>query len=80
MLSNDPIAAGEWYIKEFGLTTLSRGTPSREPRMYKGFQVGPSMSLMMDDVNIIIFPMEYAKTQWQRAATARITSASVWTI
>ncbi len=22
------------------------------------------MSLMMDNVNIIIFPMEYAKTQW----------------
>ena len=64
MLSKDPIAAGEWYIKEFGLRRLGRGTPSREPRMYKGFQVGPSMSLMMDNVNIIIFPMEYAKTQW----------------
>jgi catechol 2,3-dioxygenase-like lactoylglutathione lyase family enzyme len=64
MLSEDPIAAGEWYMKEFGLTRLGRGTPSREPRMYKGFQVGPSMSLMMDNVNIIIFPVEYAKTQW----------------
>ncbi len=64
MLSKDPIAAGEWYMKEFGLTRLGRGAPSREPRMYKGFQIGPSMSLMMDNVNIIIFPMEYAKTQW----------------
>ena len=64
MLSKDPIAAGQWYMKEFGLTRLGRGEPSREPRMYKGFQIGPSMSLMMDNVNIIIYPMEYAKTQW----------------
>jgi len=40
------------------------GTPSREPRFYHGFQVGPAISLMMDNVNFIIFPMEYAKTQW----------------
>ena len=32
--------------------------------MYHGFQIGPSMSLMMDNVNFIIFPMEYAKKQW----------------
>ncbi|HYL38191.1 MAG TPA: VOC family protein [Bryobacteraceae bacterium] len=64
MLSKDPIAAGEWYMKEFGLSRLGRGAPSHEPRMYRGFQIGPSMSLMMDNVNIIIYPMEYAKTQW----------------
>jgi predicted enzyme related to lactoylglutathione lyase len=64
MLSKDPITAGEWYMKEFGLTRQGRAAPSREPRMYKGFQIGPSMSLMMDNVNIIIYPMEYAKTQW----------------
>lgn len=64
MLSKDPVAAGQWYMKEFGLLWRGRGTPSREPRMYKGYQIGPSMSLMMDNVNIIIFPMEYAKTEW----------------
>ncbi|HEX4593242.1 MAG TPA: VOC family protein [Bryobacteraceae bacterium] len=64
MLSKDPIAAGEWYIKEFGLSTRGRGAPSREPRFYRGYQIGPSMSLMMDDVNLIIFPMEYAKKEW----------------
>jgi catechol 2,3-dioxygenase-like lactoylglutathione lyase family enzyme len=64
MLSKDPVAAGEWYMKEFGLTRNGRGTPSREPRMYRGAQIGPSMSLMMDNVNIIIFPMEYGKTDW----------------
>ena len=64
LLSKDPVAAGEWYMKEFGLVRRGTGAPSREPRFYRGFQIGPSMSLMMDNVNIIIFPMEYAKTQW----------------
>jgi catechol 2,3-dioxygenase-like lactoylglutathione lyase family enzyme len=64
LLSKDPVAAGEWYIKEFGLVRRGAGPPSREPRFYRGFQIGPSMSLMMDNVNFIIFPMEYAKTQW----------------
>jgi predicted enzyme related to lactoylglutathione lyase len=64
LLSKDPVAAGEWYIKEFGLVRRGAGPPSREPRFYHGFQIGPSMNLMMDNVNFIIFPMEYAKTQW----------------
>lgn len=64
LLSKDPIAAGEWYMKEFGLVRRGSGPISREPRMYHGFQIGPAMSLMMDNVNFIIFPMEYAKKQW----------------
>lgn len=64
LLSKDPVAAGEWYMKEFGLVRRGAGPPSRELRFYRGFQIGPSMSLMMDNVNFIIFPMEYAKTQW----------------
>ena len=64
MLSKDPLAAGEWYVKEFGLSRPGRGAPSREPRFYRGYQIGPSMSLMMDNVNIIIFPMEYARNEW----------------
>jgi hypothetical protein len=64
ILSRGSIAAAEWYMKESSIPRADRGTPSREPRMYKGFQVGPSASLQMDNVNIIIFPMEYAKTRW----------------
>ncbi|HWY48264.1 MAG TPA: VOC family protein [Bryobacteraceae bacterium] len=64
MLSKDPIAAGEWYVKEFGLARRGRGTASRQPQFYRGYQIGPSVSLMMDNVNIIIFPMEYAKKEW----------------
>lgn len=62
LFSADPIAAGEWYIKHFG--AKGRIPTSREPRMYKGYQVGPSVSLVMDNVNIIIFPAEYLKKDY----------------
>jgi catechol 2,3-dioxygenase-like lactoylglutathione lyase family enzyme len=64
MLSKDPVAAGEWYIKEFGLVRRGRGEPSREPHFYKGYQIGPSMSLLMDNVNLLIYPLQYAQKQW----------------
>ncbi|MFN0123061.1 MAG: VOC family protein [Blastocatellia bacterium] len=60
LFSKDPVGAGEWYAKYFGAVRRGRGTPSREPRLYRGHQIGPSMSLMMDNVNIIIFPVEYS--------------------
>jgi predicted enzyme related to lactoylglutathione lyase len=58
LFSEDPVAAGEWYVNNFGAVQRGR---SREPRFYKGFQVSPVSSLMMDNVNIIIFPMEHAR-------------------
>ncbi len=62
LFSDDPIAAGEWYVKQFG--ARGRIPTSREPRFYKGYQVGPSVSLVMDNVNIIIFPAEYLKKDY----------------
>ncbi|HEY6333897.1 MAG TPA: VOC family protein, partial [Blastocatellia bacterium] len=66
LFSEDPVSAGLWYMKYFGATR--RGSPasppSREPRYYKGYQVGPSMSLMVDNVNIIIFPSEHARQSY----------------
>jgi catechol 2,3-dioxygenase-like lactoylglutathione lyase family enzyme len=61
LFSDDPIAAGEWYIKYFNVKNRSNRPPSREARYYEGYQVGPAMSLMSDQVNIIIFPSQYAK-------------------
>jgi catechol 2,3-dioxygenase-like lactoylglutathione lyase family enzyme len=60
LFSADPVAAGVWYIDNFGATTYRKPPFPNQPRFYKGFQVAPSMSLMMDNVNIIIFPMEHA--------------------
>ena len=59
LFSADPIAAGQWYIKYFG--ARGRVSPSREPRMYRGVQIGPSASVTVDNVNIIIYPVEYPK-------------------
>ena len=57
LFSDDPIAAGEWYVNNFGAVGRGNRPPSREPRFYKGFQVGPAASVMLDNVNILIFPM-----------------------
>jgi catechol 2,3-dioxygenase-like lactoylglutathione lyase family enzyme len=68
LLSADPVAAGEWYMKYLGATRRGSRPPSREPYFYKGYQVGPGMSLMSDNINIIIFPEEFARkayaAQW----------------
>lgn len=67
LFSADPIAAGHWYMKYFG--ARGRVSASREPRIYRGVQIGPSASLMSDNVNIIIYPVEYTKkvyaAQWK---------------
>jgi catechol 2,3-dioxygenase-like lactoylglutathione lyase family enzyme len=61
LFSADPVGAGEWYAKYFGARRRSAAPPSREPRYYRGHQIGPASSLMMDNVNIIIYPVEYTK-------------------
>lgn len=58
LLSDDPIAAAEWYEKHLGIPV--RGRQPKE-RLYEGHPVGPSASLMADNVNIIIYPVAYAK-------------------
>jgi catechol 2,3-dioxygenase-like lactoylglutathione lyase family enzyme len=69
LLSEDAVSAGEWYQKHFGATWKSGQPPTREKRFYKEYQIGPLSSLMMDNVNIIIFPVEFARQafpeQWK---------------
>lgn len=61
LFSEDPVAAGEWYSKHFGIPRRGTSPASREPRFYRTFQIGPSVSLTMDNVNIIIYPIEYSR-------------------
>ena len=63
LLSDDPAAAGEWYVKHFGIKPPARGF-GREKRFIRSHQIAPSASLMMDNVNIIIYPVEYARKVW----------------
>jgi len=58
LFSEDPIAAGEWYVNHFGATARGR---QREPRFRNDIQLGPSMSLVMDNVSIIVYPIQYSR-------------------
>ena len=81
LFSEDPVSAGEWYMKHFGLQRRSTRPPSREARFYRGFQIGPSMSLMMDNVNLIIYPIQYSKQaygeQWKGQTAISSTKGRV---
>jgi predicted enzyme related to lactoylglutathione lyase/uncharacterized glyoxalase superfamily protein PhnB len=61
LFSADPVSAGEWYMRYFGAKRRSTRPLSREPRFYRGNQIGPSVSMVIDNVNIIIYPVEYTK-------------------
>jgi catechol 2,3-dioxygenase-like lactoylglutathione lyase family enzyme len=65
LFAADPTAAGDWYIKFFGATGRALSTPdspTRAPRIsLTGLQVGPSSSLYLDNVNIIIYPIQYSQ-------------------
>ncbi len=77
LLSADPIAAAEWYEKQFGVK--ARKSPA--VRMYRNVQIGPSASFNLDNVNVIIYPMQYAKTEnwpaWKNRDTFESTSGHV---
>lgn len=61
LLSEDPVAAGEWYSRHFGPKV--RSTPTA--RKYRDIQIAPSASFTMDDVNFIIYPLQYARdSKW----------------
>jgi catechol 2,3-dioxygenase-like lactoylglutathione lyase family enzyme len=71
LLSEDPIAAAEWYVKEFGLRRRSPDPPSRELRYRCGRQTGPAVGLVMDDINLIIYPVGNAKAAFPEAWKGR---------
>jgi catechol 2,3-dioxygenase-like lactoylglutathione lyase family enzyme len=78
MLSADPVAAGNWYVATFGGTNLRQ---AKEKRLYRDVQIAPSSSLMLDNVNIIIYPVEYARTSnmpgWEKRTELESTKSHV---
>jgi catechol 2,3-dioxygenase-like lactoylglutathione lyase family enzyme len=77
LLSQDPVAAGAWYAKYFGQKPRSIA----EKRVYRDVQIAPSASFTMDDVNFIIYPMQYATTSkwasWQNRTEFESTQGHV---
>lgn len=76
LFSQDPVAAAEWYMRYLGAKRRSTRPLSREPRFYRNFQIGPSASLMIDNVNLIIYPVEYAKKAYPEHWQGRTEFAS----
>jgi predicted enzyme related to lactoylglutathione lyase len=77
LLSENPVAAGEWYAKHFGVAPRS----STQARIYRNVQIGPSSSFTMDNVSFIIYPMEYAISShmpgWENRKTFEPTKGRV---
>ena len=72
LLSENPVAAAEWYEKQFGVT--ARKSPAK--RMYRDVQIGPGASFNLDNVNVIIYPVEYARSDHWKAWEGRDTFES----
>ena len=69
MFSAEPITAGDWYIRYFGVEgrPLSTSETSRAPVIAPtGLQNGPSSSHQFDQVNMIIYPVEYSQTAFRK--------------
>jgi catechol 2,3-dioxygenase-like lactoylglutathione lyase family enzyme len=77
LLSENPVAASEWYAKHFGVKPRS----TAQARIYRDVQIAPSASFTMDNVNVIIYPMEYATTShmpgWENRKTFETTKGRV---
>lgn len=65
LLSDDPVAAGEWYVRHFGMT---RRAEVRETRYRCGRRTAPSVSLMAGEINVIIYPSGPERTVTESSA------------
>jgi catechol 2,3-dioxygenase-like lactoylglutathione lyase family enzyme len=71
LLSEDPIATADWYVKEFGLRRRNPDPPSRDVRYRCGRQTAPNVALIMDDVSVIVYPVGNAKAAFPDAWKGR---------
>jgi catechol 2,3-dioxygenase-like lactoylglutathione lyase family enzyme len=78
LLSEDPGAAGDWYVKHFGGAGLRK---TAQERMYRDVQIAPSATVNLDNVNMIIYPVQYARTSrwpaWEGRKTFESTKGHV---
>ena len=70
LLSEDPVAAGEWYRKHLGIPVRGKET---KRRLYREFPVAPASFLQADNVSMIIYPVDYARVQWPELWKTRKT-------
>lgn len=74
LLSDDPVATSDWYVKEFGMAR--RGQPTRQVRVFGGIPTGPSASLSLDSVTFVIYPTDHAKAIYPKIWEGRTQYAT----
>ena len=75
LLSEDPVSAGQWYLKHFGGTT-NNANPSREARTHNGLQIYPFMGLNLDGVQFFWYPKAFGQGSYPDAWKGRTAFAS----
>ena len=74
-LSEDPVSAGQWYMKHFGATSADPN-PSREARTHNGLQIYPYMGAKLDGVQFWWYPKAFGQGSYPEAWKGRTAFAS----
>lgn len=74
-LSDDPVAAGQWYMRHFGATS-NNPEPSREARTHNGLQIYPFMGANLDGVQFYWYPKAFGRGSYPEAWQGRTAFAS----
>jgi catechol 2,3-dioxygenase-like lactoylglutathione lyase family enzyme len=74
-LSDDPVSAGQWYMKHFGATS-GNPNPSREARVYNGLQIYPYIGANLDGIQFFWYPKAFAQGSYPEAWKGRTNFSS----
>ncbi|MEO8306659.1 MAG: VOC family protein [Pseudomonadota bacterium] len=74
-LSDDPVSAGQWYMKHFGAISADPNPP-RAARMHNGLQIYPYMGAKLDGVQFWWYPKAFGQGSYPEAWKGRLTFAS----
>jgi catechol 2,3-dioxygenase-like lactoylglutathione lyase family enzyme len=74
-LSDDPVSAGQWYIKHFGAVSANPN-PSREARMHNGLQIYPYIGAKLDGVQFWWYPKAFGQGSYPETWKGRTSFAS----
>ena len=74
-LSNDPVSAGQWFMKNFSATS-GNANPSREARVHNGLQIYPFMGANLDGIQFFWYPKAFGSGSYPDAWKGRTDFAS----
>ena len=74
-LSDDPVSAGQWYVRHFGATSAN-ANPSREAHSHNGLQIYPFMGASLDGIQFFWYPKAFGQGSYPEAWKGRSSFAS----